>query len=52
MNVMDVIEMTHYLLGTKNIQDVDAFDRMNLVDDNVIDIYDLAKLKWMLIHNK
>ena len=52
MNVMDVIEMTHYLLGTKNIEDADAFDRMNLVDDNVIDIYDLAKLKWMLIHNK
>ena len=52
MDVTDVIHMTRYLLGTKKIEDKDAFDRMDLVDDGVIDIYDLAKLKWMLIHKK
>ncbi|MBR2088418.1 MAG: ANTAR domain-containing protein, partial [Oscillospiraceae bacterium] len=52
MDVTDVIHMTRYLLGTKKIEDADAFERMDLVNDGVVDIYDLAKLKWMLIHKK
>ncbi len=52
LDVVDAVSMTHYLLGNKALPDADTRQRMDLVPDGVIDAYDLAKLKWLLLHQK
>lgn len=52
LNVVDVVCMARYLLASKPAAEPDTLQRMDLIPDNVIDIYDLAKLKWLLLHKK
>ena len=52
LDVLDAVCMTRYLLASKPAADADTRQRMDLIPDDVIDVYDLAKLKWLLIHMK
>jgi hypothetical protein len=52
VDVLDAVYMTRYLLSAEPSTDAETRQRMDLIPDGVIDIYDLAKLKWLLLHKK
>ena len=53
LDVVDVVNMTKYMLSpADHPTDADTRQRMDLVPDGIIDVFDLGKLKWMLLHKK
>lgn len=50
LDVIDVLTMSRYLAGVDTFDDIEVRKRADLVEDGVLDIFDFAMLKWLILH--
>lgn len=49
LDVLDVVGMARYLSGVDTVEDIETRKRLDLVEDGVLDIFDFAMLKKIVI---